>query len=467
MNKSYLTRFTLSTLAIAMISSGISFNASAQPDLPPIPSVCAVNAVEVVSYNPAKRKDGSVLPTQFTQVENALGTPTDSDLPGAINYVSLGFGGDITLRLADALADAEGADFRVIETTYNSKCNRYPERAEVYVSQDGCNFVCLGVACHDESFDIAGTGLSWIRYVKIHDVSPVEHPFSGDNQANGYDVDGIQCLHGMVSNDPQLNTEFLVGAPRNYMNYNPVNPSSIAPARLNPMNATGFPQGGNGNPVTFTSLGFGGEITLVFDYIVFDQEGADLFVTETSGSVNYPEKAQFFGSSCGSEWIELTTTEDGPTLYQDGWIDFNGALYGLKYLKIVDRTARSQFGSNADGYDVDGVTAINPTNCSTSPNASKLAATEFGFIDEPATAEVYPNPFSDVVRVNHLGSSDEDVLSIRIFTVTGQLVHTDQLSATYGARVEKAMDLNFLPQGTYLIELQSEAGKSTRKMVKF
>lgn len=97
MNKSYLTRFSLSTLAIAMISSGISFNASAQPDLPPIPSVCAVNAVEVVSYNPAKRKDGSVLPTQFTQVENALGTPTDSDLPGAINYVSLGFGGDITL----------------------------------------------------------------------------------------------------------------------------------------------------------------------------------------------------------------------------------------------------------------------------------------------------------------------------------------------------------------------------------
>jgi hypothetical protein len=467
MNKTYFSRLSLSTLAIAMIAGNLSSEAIAQPDLPPIPSVCALNAAEVISYTPAKRKDGSVLPTQFMQVENALGTPSDLDNPGPINYVSLGFGGEITLRLSDALADADGDDFRIVETTYNSKCKRYPERAEVYVSQDGCNFVCLGITCHDGSFDLAGTGLSWIRYVKIHDVSPVDHPFSGDNQANGYDVDGIQCLHGIVANDPQMNTEFLVGAPRTYENFIPVNPSTIAAARLNPMSATGFPQGGNGNPVTFTSLGFGGEITLVFDYIVFDKEGPDLQVTETSGSANYPERAQFFGSACGSDWVDLTTTEDGVTLYQDGWIDFNGSLYGLKYLRIVDRSARSQFGTGADGYDVDGVVAINAGNCSSAPGVTKLADTEYGVIDEPTLAEVYPNPFSDVVRVNHLGTSDQDVLNIRVFTVTGQLVYTDNLIATYGVRVEKAMNLNFLPQGSYMIELKSEAGTITRKVVKF
>lgn len=460
------SKYAVSFLTLAAVSMTANNGVQAQPDLPSIPTVCGVTASSVVSYQPAKRKDGTVLPAQFTVTGNALGTPTDSDQPGPINYVSLGFGGEITLMLSDALADGPGDDFRIVETTYNAKCNRYPERAEIFVSQDGCNFVCLGVTCHDGSFDLAGAGLEWIRYVKIHDISPITHPFSNDNQANGYDVDGIQCLSGLIAVDPQLNDLYVAGSPRKYSNYIPANPSSIAPNRQIPENATGVPQGGNGNPVTFVSLGFGGEITLEFDYVVFDMEGPDLYVTETSGASNYPERAQFFGSSCGTEWVELGTTEDGFTLTQDGWIDFNGALYSLKYLRIVDRSARSQFGGGADGYDVDGVVAINSACGNTGSISAKTAAVEYGFIDEPVMADVYPNPFSSVVRINHLGSTDADLLSVRIHTLTGQLVYTTSMIASYNERNEKVVDLEFLPAGVYMIELQSAAGKVTRKVVK-
>ncbi|MEZ5173656.1 MAG: hypothetical protein R2850_09165 [Bacteroidia bacterium] len=336
---------------------------AAQPEPPVSPAMCEIYASEVISYNPQKCKDGSTISSAFTNSNNALGAPTDSDQPGPVNYASLGFGGDITLMLSAPLADSEGDDFEVVETTYNNVCARYPERAEIFVSQDGCNFVCLGQACHNGSFDLAGSGLDWIQYVKIHDISPINHHFGGQANANGYDVDGVRCLNGVVAENPVMNSEFLAGAPRTAMNFIPSHPETIAEARLNPENATGFPEGGNGSPVTFTSLGFGGEITLVFDYIVFDQEGPDLFVTETSGSSNYPEKAQFFGSACGGDWVELTTTEDGVTLEQDGWIDFNGTLYGLKYLRIVDRSRRSQFNGGADGYDVDGVVSLNQTSC--------------------------------------------------------------------------------------------------------
>ncbi len=466
--KTFYNQSTLYTCLAAFLITASLNSAIAQPDPIEPGIVCDISADEVMSYLPKKRKDGSTIPAAYATESNALGVPTDSDIPGPINFVALGFGGEITLRLSAPLADAKGNDFEVVETSYNTVCRRYPEKAMIYVSQDNCNFVCLGEACHNTQFDLAGSGLSWIQYVKIHDVSPIESPQFDFATANGYDVDGIKCLHGIVEENPVVNSEFVAGTPRTAINYIPTAPETIAASRLNPANATGEPEGGNGSPVTFTSLGFGGEITLVFDYIVFDQEGPDLYVTETSGSSNYPERAQFYGSSCGSDWVELTTTEDGFTLTQDGWIDFNGSLYGLKYLRIVDRSARSQFGGGADGYDVDGVVAINSSNCSSIDEvAFRTSAIEYGVIDELPNADVYPNPFNEMIKVSVFTTKENEKVEVSIFTVEGRQVISTSFFANSAETNEFVIPTQNLSNGIYLLEINSiSSGKQTRRIVK-
>ena len=458
-------------LSAIVLGIAMPFNmVNAQPDVPNSGTGCEISIQSVISFQPAKRKDGSVIPVEFTNTQNVLGAPQNSDAAGAVNYVSLGFGGEITVMLSNRLANGTGADVRVVETTFStSPCSRYPEKADVFVSQDGCNFVFVGQTCQDGSFDLAGTGLDWVRYVKIHDVSVVTLPFQNDVLANGFDLDGIQCINGSASSTAPFNTSFLAGSARNYQNFIPVNPASIAANRLNPMNATGVPQNNNGTPVTFTSLGFGGEITLVFDYAVFDKAGPDLFVTETSGSNSYPEKAEFYGSMNGTDWVALSTTEDGVTLEQDGWIDFNGALYSLKYLRIIDRSRRTQFTTGADGYDVDGVTVINGSNCSStgvSTSNARFYQTENNVPDESGVSSVFPNPFTNACSFGYTAGSMDEKVNIQVLNITGQSVYNNQFEVIAQQTISKSIDFSNLPAGIYIMEISSINGKESKKLIK-
>ncbi len=463
------TGLYFAALLIGM-SSSMSILKS-QPDVPNPGLTCQVTIQSVVSFQPAKRKDGSVIPAEFVNTANVIGFPQNSDQSTDVNYVSLGFGGEISVMLTDRLANGTGADFRLVETTLpTSNCTRYPEKAEVFVSQDGCNYVSLGSTCQDGSFDLGGSGLEWIKYVKIHDISPITHPFQNDALANGYDLDGIQCLNGAASSTAPFNTTFLAGAARTYQNYLPANPTTIPASRKIPANATGFPQNNNGTPITFVSLGFGGEITVIFDYIVFDKPGHDLFITETSGSASYPEKAEFYGSANGSEWVSLSTTEDGTTLEQDGWIDFNGALYGLKYLRVIDRSKKSAFPSGSDGYDLDGVTTINGSNCLSNGQPTSNARyyqIENNVPDESGVASVYPNPFTNLFTFNYLAGSSKENISMRVVNITGQAVFTQVFEVEPSQEYTKSVDLSSLPSGIYMIEISSLSnGKEVLKLIK-
>lgn len=430
---------------------------------------CTVTVQNVQSYTPGKRKDGSLIPAEFANSINCIGAPQNNDAPGtAINYVSLGFGGEIVVRLTGRIADGSGADFRIVETTLTTtNCSRIPERVEVFGSQDGCNFVCLGSLCQDGNVDLAGSGIDWVEYVKLHDISPLAHPFQGDLLANGYDFDGIQCLSGAASASAPLNTTLMAMYPRTFLNYLPANPTTIPLSRRNPQLATGAPQNNNGTPITFTSLGFGGEITLVFDYIVFDKQGPDLQVVETSGSTNYPEKAEFYGSSCGNEWVLLNITQDGNVLEQDGWIDFGGMLYGLKYLRIIDRSKRSQFSGAADGYDVDGVVVINGTNCSAGSNtALGRFEDEFSMVpDEAGRAEVFPNPFNGITQLTYTGGSKAEEMLFTLSSITGQVVSVEALQVGEGESITRQIDLSNFGTGIYLLEVRGAFGREVYKLI--
>ncbi|MCC6769111.1 MAG: T9SS type A sorting domain-containing protein [Bacteroidia bacterium] len=447
----------ISKTATAMLALSFAgmLNISAKSDTYSSPSCYAE---EVISYNYTKQNDGGFIEAARTIGSNALGQPQDSDAPtapGAYNFASLGFGGEITLKFGSAIKNGEGNDLKVFETSFGTPlCGRYPERARVFASQDGCHFVFLGEACQDAEFDLGS--LNWAQYVKIVDISPIGG-FPGQI-ADGYDVDGIMCLNGFEENPSP--SALLAGAAAAAFDYFPgtrQNGSPIHPSRINPNMAVGFPQ--NNNTVNFVSLGFGGQVTLRFDYVVFDNPSAnDLKVVETSygnpACSKYPETAIFEGSLDGNNWVYLGE------LCQDGEIDITAAGV-IQYLRITDHSKTTKFSSSADGFDVDGVVVIN--DCTT--DGPKRVEDDLNTPDEIFSSEVYPNPFNNElnVQINGLGAEQ---LSLHLVNYLGQSVRSEVINAKGNANLVYTMNLAELKSGVYFLSISTPTSKEVQKVVK-
>ncbi|GIV38493.1 MAG: hypothetical protein KatS3mg033_0293 [Thermonema sp.] len=178
------------------------------------PDLCqdeCVTAMRVVAFEQGKRKNGSAVLANRSHPERALGEPERSDAmtnANEHNFVSLGFGGSLTLELSCRVCDKEGYDLELFETSFgNPKHERYPEKAELFVSADGVYWVSLGETqpgkerpensdgspdANGARFDLAESGLSCVKYVKIVDrTDPNISRFP--RSADGFDVDGIRC----------------------------------------------------------------------------------------------------------------------------------------------------------------------------------------------------------------------------------------------------------------------------------
>ncbi len=149
---------------------------------------CAT-ASEVIFVRQGKRKNGSDVSANRSNRAQMLGEPENND---TFNFFSLGFGGEAILRLSSPIVDQPGDDLKIVETSFGNVTPRgYPERAEVSVSQNGIDFVPVGVASVKETlFDISSTGLSCINFVRLVDISD---PARFSHTADGFDVDGISC----------------------------------------------------------------------------------------------------------------------------------------------------------------------------------------------------------------------------------------------------------------------------------
>lgn len=180
---------------------------------------CTPTAIthHVVEFNQGKRKDGKSIAAYRSDPEQALGKGDAKDKPHGIRFVSLGFGGSITLEFDNPLCDQAGLDLRVYETTYgNPMFALYPEQAEVLVSQNGTDWKSLGrtntttpsINCRvklDTDFDF-GQAYPWIKYVRVVDVTnpnalmlnPAKCtplPVSVFNKvSDGFDLDAVESL---------------------------------------------------------------------------------------------------------------------------------------------------------------------------------------------------------------------------------------------------------------------------------
>jgi hypothetical protein len=124
-----------------------------------------------------------------------LGVPQGTNV---VNFVSLGFGGKITLRFKYAVENnANGLDLQVVETSYgNPSCNAYPEKARFEGSLDGTTWTDLGELCQDGKLEM-GT-LPYLHLLRITDVSD-KTKFG--SSADGFDVVRDQAFFNRQASD--------------------------------------------------------------------------------------------------------------------------------------------------------------------------------------------------------------------------------------------------------------------------
>ncbi len=315
-------------------------------------------AAEVINFNQGLQSNGNMVSENRSDEGMALGEPDRSNAPGG--FVSLGIDGSITLQFSGAVYDTAGADIKVWETSFaGDACSGSSERAEVEVSQDGSNWISAGEVCRDGEIDIAGLGLFYVSQIRITDTTT-----SG---GDGYDVDGVEALNGCQDfpggeegDDVCYGSEAL-----NYFPGNTKSGNAIASNRMDPTQALGEPE--NDDTINFVSLGYGGEITIGFDGIVYNGPGDDLMVLETTFNnatfESYPESASVLVSQDGFQFYEIgiNVTNEFASL------DISNAPVFLPYIthvKVIDTTpAESQ---SEDGFDLDGVVAL--TGCNDNPN---------------------------------------------------------------------------------------------------
>ncbi len=144
------------------------------------------------------------------------------------------------------------------------------------------------------------------------------------------------------------------------------NGDAILMDRSNPEVALGEPDKSDA-PGGFVSLGIEGSITLKFSGLIYDAPGADIAVYETSfsGGSNAAESALIEVSQNGIDWFFATE------LVFDG--EFDISTLPLDYVSQIRITDMGQ--STGDGYDVDGVEAIN--GCSDIPVGNDLCYGSF------------------------------------------------------------------------------------------
>ena len=80
-----------------------------------------------------------------------------------------------------------------------------------------------------------------------------------------------------------------------------------------------------------------------------------------------------------------------------------------------------------------------------------------------AQVKAYPNPTSNILNVQCSDDVEGEVI-IRLYDMGGNMVYTEKTAMTAGSI--KAIDINALPAGMYVLEVEHKGAKITSKVVK-
>ena len=398
---------------------------------------------EILDFNQGLQTNGGAVATDRSNPATALGEPDRSNAPGG--FVSLGVGGHITIGFAGVVNDQPGNDIRIWETSYaGDVCSgSSDEQADIELSADGINFYYAGTICRDGEVDMAVVGLPYVTAVRITNSA-------NTGSLDGYDVDGIEAING-CSNEPVIEegdcyasevVEYLPGVNANN------GPMEVA--RTNPANALGQPERANSGYI-YTSLGYGGSLTLAFNGAVPNGPGDDLEVVETtygnqSACGSYPEYADVYVSVDGLSWHFAKTV-----CKFDGFVDISDAG-NFAYINFVKLVNNDELSATPDAYDVDGVVALH--NCE---GIDEGEGNEPGFAEAESVLSTFPNPTEGMSHVvftpAETGNTFVDVYDMngrKIATIFDQVAQKGQ---------EYQLDFNglSLPNGFYVYVLTNNS----------
>lgn len=455
----YVTQIKITDIATSLSRDGydvdgvVAVNGCEDPAL----RRCYGSEVVLNSYMPGPQKNGSAITNpNRTNPAKALGAPQDDNTE---NFVSLGYGGQVTISFSGVVQNNPGDDLRVVETTFgNGTFSSYPESADVLVSQNGVDFYFIGSAVTNgtNSFDISNAplSLSYIKEVRIIDTTP-----TGSISDDGFDLDGIVSMQG-CSEAPMVNyagcsaTEVL-----EYVQGTQKNGSAIASIRTDANNALGFPEGTDEN--VFTTLGYGGSITVAFNGAVKNEAGPDLVFIETSfnqalGCEQYREYADIYVSFDNYSWHFA-----GTVCKSNNAIDISdaGAFEYINFVKVVNNDALS---TTNDAYDLDGIIAI--YTCE-DINASSFLLNMTDITSREVEFSTYPNPTTGISNIK-FNAPASGKMTIEAYDLLGRNVATvfnNDVTASQNYTV--SFDGSKLPNGMYLYKITLDGNTSVKKFM--
>lgn len=319
------------------------------------PEGCA--ASEVLSYIQGPNAMGGMIDAIRTNPMEATGVPENDN---TYNFVSLGYGGSLTVGFSEVALNGEGNDIQVFETTFNEQdCGSYEETAEVWISQNGVDYILLGTTCtnQDDAFDISDVAPEWtyVAFVRVVDITS-----EGSVSFDAFDVDAILALNGcdLLANIVPAHEGCPASEVLTYIQGTSSTGGAIPVSRTDAEKALGMPQ--DDNTENFVTLGYGGTLIVGFNQVAVNGEGNDIQVFETSfGSTdcdNYEEVAEVYISQDGINYTLLGTT----CTNQDDAFDISDvepAWQYVSFVKLVDVT--SEGSVSTDGFDVDAILALN------------------------------------------------------------------------------------------------------------
>jgi len=315
-----------------------------------------------------------ILVSQDKEIWHEIGTASNHNTDGItyLDFGSTGLSWIKYVRLIDTTNfdphsnDADGYDIDAIDAT-SIICNY------VQIDKTGTFDFLTNTINYVVNWSVVGTGTAYD--VKVVDTIPVETEFVSatpvPNSIAGQIITWeLGDLPGGSSGSINLVVELLAttgvdvwaDSVVSFMQGLKWNGTPVIAERSHPEKALGEPE--NNDTVNFVSLGFGdnqgnGELVLGFDNYIINDVGPDISVVETSygnpSEESYPETAKVYASKDNSDWTFLKTI-----VLDDDDIDL-GSLGWAKYIKLVDISDKSKFGDSetTDGFDVDGVTALN------------------------------------------------------------------------------------------------------------
>ncbi len=222
--------------------------------------------------------------------------------------------------------------------------------------------------------------------------------------------------------------------------------SPLLAERADPNNALGAPEGIDA--LVFTTLGYGGSITVSFDGSVPNGEGDDIEVVETSynnpGCASYPEYATVEVSMDGVNWATAGTVCKG-----DPYVDISDAG-DYEYVMYVRVTNENDQSTSSDGFDVDGIVALH--NCEEDGDGGE-GVEDFASVDSQNQLTSFPNPTNGPSQVIFVTAETTRTI-VEVYDMKGRLVET-LFNQVAEAGVQYRLDFNGtnLPNGVYIYRM--------------